>query len=86
MSIDGAGDRGRRELNADTIREMHRAFHEGGREAIDKMMRDQPAVFPKPLVLLAPRERSVQHKSGVKSMSAEQLEAGIEAIKTARGP
>jgi hypothetical protein len=29
---------------------------------------------------------SVQHKSGVKSMSDEQLEAGIEAIKTARGP
>jgi hypothetical protein len=68
-------------LNADTIREMHRAFHEGGREAINKVMRDQPAVFLKLLVLLVPREMSVQHKSSLKTMTDEQLEQGIEAIK-----
>ena len=47
--------RSRHALNADTIREMHAAFRQGGREAIDKVMRTQPAIFLKLLVLLVPR-------------------------------
>jgi len=35
---------------------MHRAFKLGGRKAIEKVMRNQPAVFLKLLVLLVPRE------------------------------
>jgi hypothetical protein len=31
---------------------MHAAFRQGGREAIDKVMRTQPAAFLKLLVLL----------------------------------
>src|SRR6516164_4097457 len=41
--------RGRQLLNADTIREMHAAFREGGRAAIDKVMKNQPAIFLKPI-------------------------------------
>jgi hypothetical protein len=67
-------------LNADTIREMHLAFRRGGRKAIDKVMKQQPAVFLKLLVLLVPREMKVEHTGGVKAMSDEQLEAGIEAL------
>jgi hypothetical protein len=48
----GGSGRARRELNNDTIREMHAAFRQGGREAIDKVMRTQPAAFLKLLVLL----------------------------------
>jgi hypothetical protein len=73
--------RSRHSLNADTIREMHAAFREGGREAILKVMRTQPAAFLKLLVLLVPREMKVEHSGGVKAMSDEQLEAGIEAIQ-----
>jgi hypothetical protein len=73
--------RSRHALNADTIREMHLAFRRGGRAAINKVMRQQPAVFLKLLVLLVPREMRVEHSGGVKSMTDEQLEAGIEAIK-----
>jgi hypothetical protein len=54
-----AAPRARRDLNADTIREMHRAFREGGREAILKVMKRQPAIFLKLLVLLVPRELEV---------------------------
>jgi hypothetical protein len=72
--------RSRHALNADTIREMHRAFREGGREAIDKVMKTQPAVFLKLLVLLVPREMKVAHSGGVKAMSDEQIEAAIEVI------
>ena len=56
--------RSRHALNADTIREMHAAFRQGGREAIDKVMRTQPAAFLKLLVLLVPREMKVEHSGG----------------------
>ena len=68
----GGSSRARRDLNADTIREMHAAFRQGGREAIDKVMRTQPAAFLKLLVLLVPREMKVEHSGGVKAMSDEQ--------------
>jgi hypothetical protein len=44
-------------------------------------MKQQPAVFLKLLVLLVPREMKVEHSGGVKAMTDEQLEAGIEAIQ-----
>jgi hypothetical protein len=77
----GGASRARKELNADTIRAMHAAFREGGRQAIDKVMKQSPAIFLKLLVLLVPRELEVTHTGGVKAMSDEQLEAGIEAIQ-----
>jgi hypothetical protein len=76
----GDAARARKALNAATITEMHRAFREGGREAIDKVMKTQPAVFLKLLVLLVPRELEVTRSGGVKSMSDEQIEAAIEVI------
>ena len=60
---------------------MHAAFRRGGRAAIDKVMKQQPAVFLKLLVLLVPREMRVEHTGGVKSMSDEELERGIEAVQ-----
>jgi len=56
---------------------MHAAFRQGGRE----MMRTQPAVFLKLLVLLVPRQMTLDHSGGVKDMTDEQLERGIELIK-----
>jgi hypothetical protein len=56
--------RSRHALNTDTIREMHLAFRRGGRKAIEKVMRNQPAVFLKLLVLLVPREMKVEHSGG----------------------
>ena len=59
---------------------MHLAFTRGGRKAIEKVMKNNPAIFLKLLVLLVPREMKVEHTGGVKAMTDEQLEAGIEAI------
>src|SRR3981189_1784714 len=61
--------RARKAPNADPIREMHLAFNRGGREAINKVMKNNPAVFLKLLVLLVPRELEVTHSGGVKAMS-----------------
>jgi hypothetical protein len=60
---------------------MHLAFQRGGRAAINKVMKTQPAAFLKLLVLLVPREMKVEHSGGVKSMSDEQIEQAIEAIQ-----
>jgi hypothetical protein len=75
--------RSRHALNADTIREMHAAFRQGGREAIDKVMQNQPAVFLKLLVLLVPRQMALDHSGGVKALSDEQLERAIELLREA---
>ena len=80
-NLGGNAHRSRHALNADTIREMHAAFRQGGREAIDKVMRTQPAVFLKLLVLLVPRQMTLDHSGGVKAMTDEQLERGIELIR-----
>jgi hypothetical protein len=60
---------------------MHLAFRRGGRKAIEKVMRNQPAVFLKLLVLLVPREMKLEHSGGVKAMSDEQLERSIELLQ-----
>jgi hypothetical protein len=80
-NLGGNAQRSRHALNADTIREMHLAFRRGGRAAINKVMKTQPAVFLKLLVLLVPREMKVEHSGGVKAMSDEQIEQTIEAIQ-----
>jgi hypothetical protein len=72
--------RSRHALNADTIREMHLAFRRGGRKAIEKVMRNQPAVFLKLLVLLVPREMKVEPSGGIKAMTTE-IERSIELIQ-----
>lgn len=73
--------RARRELNADTIRELHRAFRRGGAHAINRVMRNNPAMFLKMLVLLVPREMQIEHSGGVKAMTDEQLERSIELLQ-----
>jgi hypothetical protein len=81
-NLGGNAQRSRHALNADTIREMHFAFQRGGRAAINKVMKQQPAVFLKLLVLLVPRELKLEHHGGVKAMTDEQIEQAIEAIQT----
>src|SRR5262249_41226078 len=60
---------------------MHEAFRTGGVKAVNKVMREQPAIFLKLLVLLVPREMMIEHNIGVKALSDEQLERSIEIIK-----
>jgi hypothetical protein len=83
--------RARRQLNLSTIGALQAAFDEGGRAAIFKVMRTQPAIFLKMLVLLVPRELEITQSSGTKGMSDEALEQAVQAIegflaKRAAGP
>ena len=49
--------------------------------AIEKVRVQQPAAYMKIFALLVPRDMKVEHSGGVKAMTDEQLEAGIEAIQ-----
>ena len=62
---------------------MGDAFRRGGQKAIDKVMRQSPAIFLKMLVLLVPRELEVLHNQGVKAMSDQQIDDAIAAIQAA---
>ena len=74
------GSRHRQQLNSEFIAALLRDFRHGGPAAIAKVRKNQPAAYCKLLTLLCPRDVKVEHSGGVKAMSDEQLEAGIEAI------
>src|SRR6516162_5927950 len=58
-------------------------FRQQGKRAIEKVARNQPAVYLKILALLVPREMKLEHSGGViKAMTDEQIEEAIEAIQT----
>ena len=56
-------------------------FKRHGASAIEKVRKQQPAAYMKICALLVPREMKVEHSGGVKAMTDEQLEQGIEAIR-----
>jgi|SRR5262249_43486022 len=71
----------RRAFNADFIRTLADDFRLHGRQAIEKVRKTQPAAYLKVCALLVPRELQVEHSGGVKAMTTEQIERGIELIK-----
>ena len=76
----GNRHRTRHLLNQEFMQALLLNFRHQGKKAIEKVARNQPAAYLKILALLVPREMKVEHTGGVKAMTDEQLEAGIEAI------
>ena len=71
----------RNALSEEVICALLRDFRQHGQKAVARVRRTQPAAYLKILALLVPREMKVEHAGGVKGMTDEQLEAGIEAIQ-----
>jgi hypothetical protein len=71
----------RRSFNKDFLLALAADFKQHGASAIEKVRKQQPAAYMKICALLVPREMRVEHSGGVKSMTDEELERGIEAIK-----
>jgi hypothetical protein len=71
----------RRAFSADFIRTLADDFRLHGRQAIEKVRKQQPAAYMKICALLVPREMKVEHTNAVESLSDEQLEQAIEAVK-----
>jgi ketopantoate hydroxymethyltransferase len=70
----------RRSFNKDFLLALATDFKRHGASAIAKVRKQQPAAYMKICALLVPREMKVEHSGGVKAMTDEQLEQGIEAI------
>ena len=71
----------RRAFSADFIRTLTDDFRLHGRQAIEKVRKTQPAAYMKICALLVPREMKLEHSGGVKAMTNEQLERGIEILQ-----
>jgi len=71
----------RRSFNKDFLLALAADFKKHGAAAIEKVRKQQPAAYMKICALLVPREMKLEHSGGVKAMTDEQLERGIEIIK-----
>src|SRR5262245_59309115 len=77
----GSLDCTRRSFNKDFLLALAADFKKHGAAAIEKVREQQPAAYMKICALLVPREMKLEHSGGVKAMTDEQLERGIELIK-----
>ena len=71
----------RRSFNKDFLLALAADFKKHGAAAIEKVRKQQPAAYMKICALLVPREMKVEHSSGIKAMTDEQIERSIEFIK-----
>jgi hypothetical protein len=77
----GNRHRTRHLLNQEFMQALLLNFRHEGKRAIEKVARNQPAVYVKILALLVPREMQVEHTNSIKQMSDEELEVAIEALQ-----
>jgi hypothetical protein len=60
---------------------LARDFEAHGEEVFKRVRRESPASYLKVCAMLVPKELQVEHSGGVKAMTDEQLERGIELIQ-----
>jgi hypothetical protein len=77
----GSPEAMRRVVNKAFLQSMRKAWDKYGDKALEKCAKNQPAAFCKMYVLLVPREMKVEHSPGVASLTDEQLETAIAAIR-----
>jgi len=79
--ICGSLEATRRSFNKDFLLALAADFKKHGAAAIEKVRKQQPAAYMKICALLVPREMKLEYSGGVKAMTDEQLERGIELIQ-----
>jgi hypothetical protein len=77
----GSPEATRRAVNKAFLQDMRKAWDKLGMKALEKCAKNQPAAFCKMYVLLVPREMKVEHSPGVASLTDEQIETAIAAIR-----
>jgi hypothetical protein len=76
----GSPEATRRAFNKDFLVALAQDFKAHGEQVLARVRRESPASYLKVCAMLVPRELKVEHTGGVKSMSDEELERGIEMI------
>ena len=80
----GSPEATRRAFNKDFLVALARDFQAHGEQVLARVRRESPAAYLKVCAMLVPREMKIEHTGGVKAMTDEQLEQGIEAMLAAR--
>src|SRR5262245_43125961 len=68
-------------LNQEFIQALLLHFRNEGKRAIERVAKEQPAVYVKILTLLVPREMKVDHTNAISGLSDEQLDAMIAHLE-----
>jgi hypothetical protein len=71
----------RNKFSEEVICAFLRDFREHGQKAIAKVRRTQPAAYLKICSYLVPKEMKLEHTSGVKEMTDEELEEAIALVR-----
>jgi hypothetical protein len=79
----GPPDGYRKRLNAVFLSAMCADFERYGAAAIERVRKENPAVYVRVLALLVPREMKIETTGSIKKLSDEQLDSAIAAIKGA---
>src|SRR5262245_53820207 len=77
----GSPEATRRAFNKRFLLDLAEDWQQHGREVFKRVRRESPAAYLKVCAMLVPREMQVEHSGGVKAMTTEQIERGIELIK-----
>jgi hypothetical protein len=77
----GSPEATRRAFNKRFLLDLAEDWQQHGREVFKRVRRESPAAYLKVCAMLVPREMKLEHSGGVKAMTDEQLERGIELIK-----
>jgi 2-oxoglutarate dehydrogenase complex dehydrogenase (E1) component-like enzyme len=77
----GSVEATRRSFNKDFLLALAADFKKHGAAAIEKVRKQQPAVYMKICALLVPREMQVEHSNTIKNLTDAELEAMIEHLK-----
>src|SRR5262249_38391016 len=77
----GSPEATRRAFNKRFLLDLAEDWQQHGRKVFKRVRRESPATYLKVCAMLVPREMKLEQSGGVKAMSDEQLERGIELIK-----
>src|SRR5262244_1284937 len=77
----GSPEATRRAFNKRFLLDLAEDWQQHGREVFKRVRRESPASYLKVCAMLVPKELKMEHSGGVKAMTDEQLERGIELIK-----
>jgi hypothetical protein len=76
----GNRHRTRHLLNQEFLQALLLNFRHEGKKAIEKVARNQPAVYVRILTQLVPHELQIEHANRIKQMTDEELEATVELL------
>ena len=77
----GSPEATRRAFNKRFLLDLAEDWQQHGREVFKRVRRESPASYLKVCAMLVPKELKFEHSGGVKAMTDEQIEQGIELIK-----